>query len=52
MHAYIHIHSISETFVFVLGKQAVLVLSCENSHMSEEVMTEPGLVMIFAHGIE
>lgn len=36
----------------VAGKQAVLVLSCDNSHMTEEVMVEPGLVMIFAHGIE
>lgn len=34
------------------GKQAVLVLSCDNSHMGEDVMVEPGLVMIFAHGIE
>lgn len=34
------------------GKQAVLVLSCDNSHMNDEVMVEPGLVMIFAHGIE
>lgn len=39
-------------YCFVLGKQAVLVLSCDNAHMSEEVMVEPGLVMIFAHGIE
>lgn len=38
-------------FIF-LGKQAVLVLSCDNAHMSEDVMVEPGLVMIFAHGIE
>ncbi|GLV45679.1 early girl [Carabus blaptoides fortunei] len=36
----------------VPGKQAVLVLHCDNSHMSEEMMVEPGLVMIFAHGIE
>lgn len=34
------------------GKQAVLVLHCDNEHMSEEMMVEPGLVMIFAHGIE
>lgn len=40
-------------FVFQFkGKQAVLVLSCDNTHMSEDVMVEPGLVMIFAHGIE
>lgn len=34
------------------GKQAVLALACDNPHMSEEMMTEPGLVMIFALGIE
>jgi len=34
------------------GKQAVLVLSCDNLHMTEDVMIDPGLVMIFAHGIE
>ncbi|XP_063702053.1 E3 ubiquitin-protein ligase NRDP1 [Culicoides brevitarsis] len=34
------------------GKQAVLVLHCDNTHMSDDVMVEPGLVMIFAHGIE
>lgn len=38
--------------LFFLGKQAVLVLTCDNSHMAEDVMVEPGLVMIFAHGIE
>lgn len=36
----------------VPGKQAVLALAFENSHMSEEMMAEPGLVMIFALGIE
>lgn len=36
----------------VPGKQAVLVLHCDNSHMSSEMMIEPGLVMIFAHGVE
>lgn len=34
------------------GKQAVLALACENPHMAEDLMTEPGLVMIFALGIE
>lgn len=34
------------------GKQAVLVLSCDNSHMTDDVMSDPGLVMIFAHGVE
>lgn len=36
----------------VPGKQAVMVLSCDNVHMGEDMMVEPGLVMIFAHGIE
>lgn len=36
----------------VPGKQAVLVLHCDNTHMPEDMMVEPGLVMIFAHGIE
>ncbi|XP_060535331.1 E3 ubiquitin-protein ligase NRDP1 [Cylas formicarius] len=36
----------------VPGKQAVLVLHCDNTHMGEDMMVEPGLVMIFAHGIE
>lgn len=36
----------------VPGKQAVVVLHCDNSHMSDDMMVEPGLVMIFAHGIE
>lgn len=39
-------------FLYFSGKQAVLVLSCDNSHMAEDVMVDPGLVMIFAHGIE
>lgn len=36
----------------VPGKQAVLVLQCDNAHVDEHMMIEPGLVMIFAHGIE
>lgn len=43
---------ISKANSYLAGKQAVLVLSCDNTHMTEEVMVEPGLVMIFAHGIE
>lgn len=42
----------TQCIIFILGKQAVLVLSCDNGHMAEDVMVEPGLVMIFAHGIE
>lgn len=36
----------------VPGKQAVLMLACDNKHMGDDMMIEPGLVMIFAHGIE
>lgn len=41
----------TKSFYFTSGKQAVLVLSCDNGHMAEDVMVEPGLVMIFAHGV-
>lgn len=34
------------------GKQAVVVTSIENQHMPEDLIMEPGLVMIFAHGVE
>jgi E3 ubiquitin-protein ligase NRDP1 len=34
------------------GKQAVVVMSCDNTHVTEEMILDPGLVMIFAHGIE
>jgi len=34
------------------GKQAVVVMACDNSHISDDMILEPGLVMIFAHGIE
>lgn len=34
------------------GKQAVIVMACENLHMAEEMIMDPGLVMIFAHGVE
>ncbi|RXG69672.1 E3 ubiquitin-protein ligase NRDP1 [Armadillidium vulgare] len=36
----------------VPGKQAVVVLACDNRHMNEDMILDPGLVMIFAHGIE
>ncbi|PAA90019.1 hypothetical protein BOX15_Mlig006709g3 [Macrostomum lignano] len=36
----------------VPGKQAVLLLACENRHMPPSLMLEPGIVMIFAHGVE
>jgi E3 ubiquitin-protein ligase NRDP1 len=37
---------------FSVGKQAVVVMACENQHMSDDMSMEPGLVMIFAHGVE
>ena len=33
-------------------RQAVVVMACDNAHMSDDMICEPGLVMIFAHGIE
>ncbi|KAG8191602.1 hypothetical protein JTE90_018535 [Oedothorax gibbosus] len=34
------------------GKQAVVVMAVDNSHMNDDMVLDPGLVMIFAHGIE
>ncbi|CAH1790532.1 unnamed protein product [Owenia fusiformis] len=34
------------------GKQAVVVMMCENPHIPPELQVSPGLVMIFAHGVE
>ena len=39
-------------YLFTLGKQAVVVSAIENQHMPEDLIMEPGLVMIFAHGVE
>ena len=36
----------------VPGKQAIVIMSCENEHMDESMISSPGMVMIFAHGIE
>uniref|UniRef100_A0A8C4Q868 E3 ubiquitin-protein ligase NRDP1 n=1 Tax=Eptatretus burgeri TaxID=7764 RepID=A0A8C4Q868_EPTBU len=36
----------------VPSKQAVVVMACDNQHMSDDMIVEPGLVMIFAHGVE
>ena len=36
----------------VPGKQAVVVMACDNHHMNDDMLLDPGLVMIFAHGIE
>lgn len=34
------------------SRQAVVVMACDNGHISEDMLLDPGLVMIFAHGIE
>nr|XP_022326008.1 E3 ubiquitin-protein ligase NRDP1-like isoform X2 [Crassostrea virginica]XP_022326009.1 E3 ubiquitin-protein ligase NRDP1-like isoform X2 [Crassostrea virginica] len=34
------------------GKQAVLVLACDNNHVPENLIMDPGLVMIFSRGVE
>ena len=34
------------------GKQAVVVMHLENEHMGDSMTAFPGLVLIFAHGIE
>ena len=34
------------------GKQAIIIMSCENEHMGDSMIVSPGMVMIFAHGVE
>jgi len=34
------------------NRQAVVVMSCDNPHITSDLLLDPGLVMIFAHGIE
>jgi E3 ubiquitin-protein ligase NRDP1 len=36
----------------VLNKQAVLILACDNKHMPNHLIIEPGVILIFAHGVE
>ncbi len=36
----------------VPGKQAVVVLACENRELPSYLMEEPGIMIIFAHGVE
>lgn len=36
----------------VPGKQAVVIMAMENEHMGESMVTYPGLIIIFAHGVE
>ena len=30
----------------------MVVMYCENQHMGDDMILEPGIVMIFAHGVE
>ncbi len=34
------------------GKQAIVIMFCENEHMGESMIVFPGMVMILAHGVE
>lgn len=36
----------------IRGKQAILIMHFENRHMGDDLITQPGIVIIFAHGIE
>ncbi len=36
----------------VPNKQAVLILACDNRHMPGHLVAEPGVILIFAHGVE
>lgn len=34
------------------GKQAIVIMLCENEHMDPSMVVSPGMVMIFAHGVD
>ena len=34
------------------NKQAVVIMACDNRHLENNLITDPGMVMIFAHGVE
>lgn len=36
----------------VPGKQAVVIMASENEHMGDNMIVSPGMVIIFAHGVE
>jgi len=36
----------------VPNKQAVILLACDNRHMPSHLVVEPGVILIFAHGVE
>lgn len=36
----------------VPNKQAAIILACDNRHMPSHLVVEPGVILIFAHGVE
>lgn len=36
----------------IMDAQAVIILSCDNRHMNESMIAEPGLIMMFSHGVK
>ena len=34
------------------NKQAIVLMACENEHMGDSMMRDPGFVIIFAHGVD
>ncbi|XP_049622902.1 E3 ubiquitin-protein ligase NRDP1-like [Suncus etruscus] len=36
----------------ILGLQAVLMMAYENQHMDENMVREPGIIIMFGHGVE
>lgn len=36
----------------VPGRQAIIIMASDNEHMGESMIVEPGIVMVFAHGVE
>jgi E3 ubiquitin-protein ligase NRDP1 len=43
-----------ESFVCkrIPNKQAVVIMACDNHHLENNLINDPGMVMIFAHGVE
>ena len=54
LYSKVHLHRQYEQYTArrIPGKQAVVVMACDNTHISDDMILEPGIVMIFAHGIE
>ncbi|CAF0936394.1 unnamed protein product [Rotaria sordida] len=36
----------------ISNEQAIVVLSCDNRHMNQSMISEPGIVIIFSHGVK